>query len=1115
MNKNFEQCNMPLSSTNRFQFNSPEYLFTLFKNTIGNNIIFPSPFGPKSIVYTDFTASGRGLLEIENFISNQILPFYANVHSSCGYLAEQSEAFRNEVKSIVRRFCETDENNSIIFTGQGTTGAIHKLIKLLNLKEYNLFYNDLKRLNNIYINLKQIFKTEEELKNNFENINKEYINEIREKFKFLFKTNTFFYSNRWGGFDCILCRMSFTTETQYNEHEKNEIHINNLKNLKNNIKNIKNNFIDLISKQYDLNSKTFIYDILNNYNYFQPIIFLSIYEHNSNILSWRETGSNIIYVSDINEFQKELENYKHYYIKMGSFTAASNITGKFLDTNLITILLHKYNALSFFDYAAAAPYIKINMNKPLDEEYRKLLGFNYEIKNEDISLCFYDAVFFSPHKFLGGPNSPGILLIQQRVVRNLLTPSEPGGGVVLFVTKDSANYVKNIEQREESGTPDIIGSVRIGLSLILREKIENEYILNIENNINKKIYDRLLKIKNLHILSDFDINSKHIPIYSFLISFNGKFFHHNYISSLLNDIFGIQSRPGCSCASLYGQTLLGISKEELEILEKLTINGNEIFRPGYTRINFPYFYPEYVIDYIIDSIEFICNNAYKFMGLYAFKIESGKFYNRNQDEKKKWLNDLNFINNKIIIPDFIDEKNKKFIDEKQLNLMKQQAIDLCDDQNIAFLIKRIGLNSNSNLSYLFENNEKNRWFLIWDDVQNLIPIQKDEIKNHFNEFKEKINLSFNKKIVVDWKLKEILKDSYFNNNNINNLNSSEKIILNKEEESKNAQENIEIKNSNLDEINSIINVSSSISESTSDKTKKLDKTLFPPIPPKIGALVRQACKDFNMLQPNDRILVCVSGGKDSLTLLHVMLSIQRVLPFKIQIGAMTVNPMSEDFNPTPLISYMKSLNVDYYFVSESILDNAKKSMENNSICSYCARMKRGIIYSTAKKNNYNVIALGQHLDDLAESFIMSVFHNGRLRTMKANYLIDKGDLRVIRPLIYCREKMFKEFSLNCNLPVIQENCPACFQSPKERQRTKVLLAQQENLFPGLFGSLERAMEPLMKGNIKIEERIKKTRNNKKQQKKEKNKKEEQENNQENDDNNNDNNNDFDDEEELF
>ena len=266
-----------------------------------------------------------------------------------------------------------------------------------------------------------------------------------------------------------------------------------------------------------------------------------------------------------------------------------------------------------------------------------------------------------------------------------------------------------------------------------------------------------------------------------------------------------------------------------------------------------------------------------------------------------------------------------------------------------------------------------------------------------------------------------------------------------------------------------------------------------------------------MLQPNDRILVCVSGGKDSLTLLHVMLSIQRVLPFKIQIGAMTVNPMSEDFNPTPLISYMKSLNVDYYFVSESILDNAKKSMENNSICSYCARMKRGIIYSTAKKNNYNVIALGQHLDDLAESFIMSVFHNGRLRTMKANYLIDKGDLRVIRPLIYCREKMFKEFSLNSNLPVIQENCPACFQSPKERQITKVLLAQQENLFPGLFGSLERAMEPLMKGNIKIEEKIKKTRNNKKKEKKEKNKKEEQENIQENDDNNND----FDDEEELF
>lgn len=127
---------------------------------------------------------------------------------------------------------------------------------------------------------------------------------------------------------------------------------------------------------------------------------------------------------------------------------------------------------------------------------------------------------------------------------------------------------------------------------------------------------------------------------------------------------------------------------------------------------------------------------------------------------------------------------------------------------------------------------------------------------------------------------------------------------------------------------------------------------------------------------------------------------------------------------------MKKLGVKYFFESSPILERAKQSLQNDSICSFCARMKRGIIYTCARREGYNVIAMGQHLDDLAESFLMSTFHNGMLRTMKANYIIDHGDLRVIRPLIYCREKLFKEFTLNSNIPVIQENCPACFSAPK-------------------------------------------------------------------------------------
>ena len=442
------------------------------------------------------------------------------------------------------------------------------------------------------------------------------------------------------------------------------------------------------------------------------------------------------------------------------------------------------------------------------------------------------------------------------------------------------------------------------------------------------------------------------------------------------------------------------------------------------------------------------------MPLYAFKIESGRFYHRNEDTKKKWLNDILFNNeSKIIIPDFIEEKDKKFISKERLDEMMNEAKKLVEEKNINLLRKNVIGKSKINLLQLFEKEEKYRWFLIYDDVEYLFPKTKDEF-NDKNKMKEMIEKCYEDKISLDWDIKEI---------NIHSEEINEKSEVNKREEQKENNNNI------INEENNILNIGLEPEENTSkENTKKNNNnntSLFPEIPKKISQLVGEASKDFDMLHPNDRILVCVSGGKDSLTLLHVMLNIKRKIPFKIEVGAMTVDPMSEDFDPSPLINYMKSLGVPYFFESDKILDNAKKSLQNDSICSFCARMKRGIIYNCARREKYNVIALGQHLDDIAESFLMSVFHNGILRTMKANYLNDKGDVRIIRPLIYCREKLFKDFALKANLPVIQENCPACFQNPKERQRMKVLLAQQENLFPSLFSSLQKAMIPLMKGNI--------------------------------------------------
>jgi len=201
-------------------------------------------------------------------------------------------------------------------------------------------------------------------------------------------------------------------------------------------------------------------------------------------------------------------------------------------------------------------------------------------------------------------------------------------------------------------------------------------------------------------------------------------------------------------------------------------------------------------------------------------------------------------------------------------------------------------------------------------------------------------------------------------------------------------------------------------------------------------LVGAAIRDFEMIQGGDRVLVALSGGKDSLAMIHILKYFQSRAPVKFEIGAVTVDPMVAEYKPQPLIPYLESIGVPYWIESDAIVERAKECMQKNSICAFCSRMKRGMIYNCARREGYNVIAMGQHLDDLAESFIMSTFHNGQLRTMKANYKIDAGDLRVIRPLVTCREVLFKEFSQKHSLPIIADNCPACFSAPKERHRIK-------------------------------------------------------------------------------
>ena len=237
-------------------------------------------------------------------------------------------------------------------------------------------------------------------------------------------------------------------------------------------------------------------------------------------------------------------------------------------------------------------------------------------------------------------------------------------------------------------------------------------------------------------------------------------------------------------------------------------------------------------------------------------------------------------------------------------------------------------------------------------------------------------------------------------------------------------------------------------------------------PRQLMRLVSQAIAEWDMIREGDRILLGLSGGKDSLSLLHILLDLQARAPIRFELAAATVDPGTDAYDPRPLRAYVASLGVPYHFLENTIFaDAASGAMSGDSICAFCARMKRGALYSCCRREGYTTLVLGQHLDDFAESFLMSFFHNGALRTMQAAYTCAAGDVRVVRPLLHVREAALKAFAYGAGLPVIADNCPACFEAPKERARVKKLLRREEAMFPRLFANLGAALAPLTDARV--------------------------------------------------
>ncbi|WP_295578896.1 ATP-binding protein [uncultured Lamprocystis sp.] len=236
---------------------------------------------------------------------------------------------------------------------------------------------------------------------------------------------------------------------------------------------------------------------------------------------------------------------------------------------------------------------------------------------------------------------------------------------------------------------------------------------------------------------------------------------------------------------------------------------------------------------------------------------------------------------------------------------------------------------------------------------------------------------------------------------------------------------------------------------------------FPKPPKSLLRQVGRAIADFGMIRDGDRILLGVSGGKDSLSLLMILRHLQTYAPVRFALAALTVDPQVPGFDPSHLPDFYARLGLVGYYERQPLMEQARTHMDGDSFCAYCSRMKRGIMYRICREQGYNVLALGQHLDDLAESLLMSLFHGGQLRTMKAHYVNDAGDIRIIRPLAYCRERQTADFARAAGLPVVPDSCPACFSMPTRREYMKALLAREESGHPHLFANILHAIKPIM------------------------------------------------------
>lgn len=340
----------------------------------------------------------------------------------------------------------------------------------------------------------------------------------------------------------------------------------------------------------------------------RPVVFVGPYEHHSNEVSWRETLAEVVEIPfdaeggiGLEALARALQDPRYQgRPKIGSFSAASNVTGLLSDTRVIACLLHQHGAWAFFDFAAAAPYVEMDMRPGQPDGY--------------------DAVFISPHKFVGGPGTPGVLVFNQALYR-LETPSTPGGGTVSYVNSKIHRFIEDIEAREDAGTPAIVQKIRAALAFWVKQQVGTEAIHRQEESYIRRAIERLGQNQKIEILGN--TQAPRLAVLSFLVRSDQRFLHPRFVVRLFSDLFGIQARGGCACAGPYGHHLLHIDENRSDQFLQNIQAGFEGIKPGWTRINFNYFIPEEEFEFLLQAIEFIAEYGERFLPLYSFDWHSG------------------------------------------------------------------------------------------------------------------------------------------------------------------------------------------------------------------------------------------------------------------------------------------------------------------------------------------------------------------------------------------------------------------------------------------------------------------------------------------------------------